>query len=492
MTQAVLMLSQLILLPIQVRLWGQADTAVWYSALAFATMTYFVDCGLRTAGHSELLKASADPRRYESELDTFRQIWSWIRILILLVTGVLVCADFIASRLLHSGQFAAWHAVLTLACATETVLIIRITYLDTLGHYRGAEASYFSFAVLRLLLSVPGLLFFHWKAPGLAVIYLLTGLIALMTQGYWLCRDVPVLHLTAGISRLSWSALALARHTVAEPIANWARLSLPVLIIGQIAPPMAVTTYVALRAVFGAGRTTIQQLARVASVEVVKSRNEGQDKRSGTLMTLFVALAICFGSGVAFFVIADNLRLLGLWLKHFDRSIFQQVALAFSLTAPFFSYQIPMNLMFRSGQLAWVARRHYGFIAYSLLFAGLSLLVKSLPIYLSLLVCAEVLLSISFFGVRSGNVTVSGGCVGTRSIRLAALMTGLILLVWLTIHNDFGGFFLPETWRAISVTVAAFTMLILAMALGLYLSYQSDVRFLRGSRDLKPSVALTE
>jgi len=475
MTQLTLMLSQLILLPIQIRQWGQADTALWNSALAIATLTYFVDGGLRTAGHSELIKANADPSSFPVERLQFQRIWSWIRILILAVTALLISADFLRERFWSLSPYPAWHGVLILACSAETVLTIRITYLDSLGSYRSAEASYFCFAALRLGLSIPALLIFHCKAPGLAIIYLFTALVALLAQGLWLCRTKPLLRLNEKVVSLSWRSLALARYTVAEPIANWTRLSLPVLVISQIASPMAVNTYVALRAVFGAARTTIQQLARVASVEVLKARTQGQPKRAETLLTLFVTLAICLGSSLSFLVVIDNLRILGLYIKHFDRPLFQQVALAFSLTAPFFSYQIPMNLMFRTGELAWVARRHYGFIAYALLFGAISLLLKSLPVYLALLVAAEMLLSITFFAPGSAKTILSASQSGTAAIRLAASTSVVICLLWLLSHNNAGGWFLGEGAAPVLMSTVLFAGSTLTMAFTLYLSRRSDL-----------------
>jgi len=182
--------------------------------------------------------------------------------------------------------------------------------------------------------------------------------------------------------------------------------------------------------VFGAGRTTVQQLARVASVEVLKARAQAEPKRADKLLNLFTLLAICFGTAVSLFVIIDNLRLLGLWLKHFDLALFQQVALAFALTAPFFAYQIPMNLMFRMGELAQVAQRHYAFIAYSLAFGGIAIFLRSLPLYLGLLVCAEALLSVTFFAA-----------VKARAIRLPVLACLVIFVCWLASRHNVGGWF---------------------------------------------------
>ena len=487
MTQVILMLSQLILLPIQIHLWGQVDTARWYSALALATVTYFVDCGLRTAGHAELIGATADPSGAPSERLRFGQIWNWIRLLVVASTATLICIDFVVNVFWSSGGYSLWHSCLILACSCETVLVIRIMYLDSLGRYRGAEASYFFFAALRLALSIPALLLFHWKEPGLAGIYLATAGLALLAQGRWLCQTAPLLRLDRHFFALSWKVLALSRHTVAEPLANWTRLSLPVLLLGHLAAPMAVTTYVALRAVFGAGRTTIQQLARVASVEVLKARTQQRSKHAEALLNVFVVIAIVFGSGIGSFVLIDNLRILGLWLRNFDRSLFQQMALAFSLTTPFFSYQIPMNLMFRSGELAAVAQRHYAFILSSLLFAGIALFGRSVALYLSLLVTAEILLSVTFFAPGKAQTTLVGSRSGLTAIRLAALTFIMMILLWLTARHNVGGCFVGNSLQQILASIFLFAGVMLTVAGVCYWTHQPELRLLR-----RPSEILTQ
>ena len=474
MTQLILMLGQLILLPLQLRLWGQIETAHWYSALAVATATYFVDCGLRTAGHSELVKVTANPGMFQSEQLYFQRVWSWIRVLVLIVSVVLITADFVRGGLLHWGDFAPWHAWLIIGCALETLLIIRIMYFDSLTHYRGAEASYFAFAVLRLGLSVVALVQFHTGAAALAVIYLVSAAVALGIQEYWLCPAAPLLRLNATYSKLVWEVLVLTRHTLAEPVANWVRLSLPVLVIGQLAAPMAVTTYVALRAVFGAGRTTIQQLARVASVEAIKAETQGEAQKAGALLRLFILVSICFGSCLALFVIIDNLRVLGLWLKNSDRSLFQNFVLAFALTAPFFCYQIPVNLMFRTGRLAAVAHRHYLFVGLSLLFAGASILVRSMSVYLGMLVIAEVLLSIAFLASSGSNVVMAESKAGRMAIRTAALASVGLTLIWLVIRRDAAGLFTRFGVWPITLSSALWLAIALGMATSIWIGQSAS------------------
>jgi hypothetical protein len=487
MTQAILMLGQLILLPIQIRLWGPSATAMWYSALALATITLVADCGLRTAGHAELMQAGGNTAAFQAETAQFRQIWSWIRILILIVTAALIGCDIAAGLLFRQGGYPVWRIALILACALESVLIIRISYLDTLGRYRGAEASYFGFASLRLALSVPALLIFHWNPPGLAAIYLVTAAVTVFAQGHWLCNSNSLLRLTDKFPTLSWKALTLARYTIAEPSANWARLSLPVLVLGQIASPMAVITYVALRAIFGAGRTTIQQLARVASVEFLKSRSNGDAERAESLLTVFTLAAIFFSASVGLFVVIDNLRVVGLWLRHSNRELYRQIALAFALTAPFFAYQIPMSIMMRTGQLAFVARRNYAFIACSAVFACLSLLVKELPVYLALLVTAELLLSVSFFAPGRAATVLNESRAGLAGLKVAFTCSLTIAVFWLTARQN-----VDVTIKSMTHSFILFLTTTFAIAATLFAFFGSNLKLLRRAKWVEPSITVAK
>ena len=163
---------------------------------------------------------------------------------------------------------------------------------------------------------------------------------------------------------------SLARYTMAEPIANWVRLSLPVLVIAAVAPAAAVTTYVALRAIYGAARITIQQVARVASVEILRLRTQMQWKKSNLCWFSFFCLPGFIGTGVAGGVVLDNLRLLSLWLKHFDRSLFKTSISPLPVAAPFYSFQVIVALSFSIGQLSSMARRQYAYVLYSAAFAA--------------------------------------------------------------------------------------------------------------------------
>jgi len=478
LTQVVLMLSQLVLLPIQIRLWGHGATAAWYSALAIAMITTVVDCGLRTAGHAEIVRFVNERTDDSAARDYFQQVWGWIRVLMLVVSLVLIAGDALLAIFIRGEAYPAWKAALILAYALETLLIIRIMYLDSLGFYRGAELSYFVFAALRLSLAVPALLVLRVGANGLAWLFLATSALALALQGRFLCRRITALGIFAAFPRkLAIRVFAVARHTLAEPCANWVRLSLPVLVIGAIAAPAAVTTYVALRAAFGAGRTTIQQLARVASVEYLKFRSEGRIEGAESLLCLFVLAAGFFGVLVAGFIVVDNMRILGLWLARFDRETFQVITLAFAPSAAFYAYQIILNLMFRVGALAWVARRHYAYVLYSGIFAAFAASTKWLSIYLVLLAVSEILLSTTFL-LPGSKSTMFQTQAGRRGLVAGSAGAIVVMILWSAARWNWGNVFVD-----VSPGNAASSVLVLSIALGGFsiFSYLMNTSLFRGA-----------
>lgn len=466
MTQVILLLNQVVLLPMQIRLWGNSETALWYGAIALATVTTVADCGLRTAGHVELLRLvrTNDPDARAE----FLQVWAWVRLLIVLVTATLLVAGLAYGALHRMGTWQLGRVLLTLAYAFEALLIIRIVYLDSLGEYGSAESSYFMFAAIRLVLAVPALLVFRVQPVGLCWIFLGTSVLGLALQG-WLCSIPRELRIFGGFPpRLSFGTCSLVRYTMAEPFANWARLSLPVLVIASIAPDTAVTTYVALRALYGAARTTIQQVARIASVEVLRLvevlRPLGQRRLAPaeSLLSLFLLFAGLIGTAVAGAVVLDNMRLLSLWLKHFDRLSFQNINLSFALTSPFYSYQIIVALSFRLGQLALTARRQYAYLLYSAVFALSALIFKSLDVYMTLLVVAEIALSISFL-VRQ---TVGGDAshktnAGKRGLAVSFAGFALVFALWITVRHAGSSMFTDK-----SVETALQAVCLLALSLG--------------------------
>jgi len=464
LTQLVLLLNQVVLLPIQLRIWGTEATALWYASLALATITTFADLGLRTAGHVALLRYVND--KDESEGLHIKQVWAWIRVMVCGITVFLLGWSVLRAVFGGEGAQPLLTGPLTVASAIETLLIIRIIFLDSLGHYSDAESTYFVFAMLRFSLALPALLLFKAPPRELALLFLVTSFFGIVLQER-LCRRVGVLGLLDPLpSRLSFGVLATARHTMAEPLSNWLRLSLPVLVIASISTPAAVTVFVALRAVFSASRTTIQQLARVASVEYLRMHAFGQAKRAKALLTAFVQGAGFLGAAIGGFVIVDNLRILGLWLKHFEPNLFHMIAASFAFSGAFCAYQIFVGLLFRVGSLAEVAHRQYAFIVYSGVFSVVSVVLKSLSVYLWLIVISEVLLAGSFMLLRRSTTSADCWLAGQRGV--IAAVAGVLLLATLrtTVDKNPQGIFTSTSFAGEYGSVG--TLLIRITALGIF------------------------
>lgn len=434
LTQLVLLLNQLVLLPLQVRSWGNGVTASWYAVLAVCALTTAADLGLRTAGHAELVRGAQAPFDKESRL-RFSEIWGWIRLAMIVATVLLLAADALYQIGWARVAWPLWHGVLVLAIALETLVIVRVMYLDSLGLYRESEGSYLLLAASRFGFASLALVFLHASVATLAWIWLLTSLLGLAIQ-MPVCRRAGVLSLLEPLpAKLDLRSLVLARYTLAEPCSNWVRLNLPVIVLSIIAPPTVIVTYVALRALFGATRQMVQQLSRYASVEYLGLWREGRAQVAKAHLTFFVLFAALAGASGAGFIVVDNFRLTSLWLLKTDRLIFQTIALPFAAAATFYSYQIVAGLMLRRGEIAAIGRRQYAYILYSGLFALIALLTHSLAIFLLSLFLAEAMIASSFLFVLEDR---EDGFAASRGLLAAAWSAGLVLVLWLIVN--FGGF----------------------------------------------------
>jgi hypothetical protein len=463
LTQGVLFLNQIALLPIQIRIWGHASTAYWCATLALATIATVADFGLRTAGHAELIRYAHNPADEQAKTE-FQHLWAWIRILICVTTIALIALDLLYTCLYAKTSYPLWRAALTIGVALETTLGVRIMYLDSLELYREAEAGYLLLAAARLCLAIGALIFFHSAPDTLAWIWFFTGIFAIAQQSK-LCRRIGLLRLFEPMPPgLSLRTLAIARHTMADPASNWMRNSVPVLVLSAIAQPVAVTTYVALRGVFGAARATIRQLSRYASVQYVCLRQSHKMSVAEVQLTLCVLFTAFVASVLTCIVIADNFRLGSLLLVRSDATLYQAIAITFGLGSPFYAYQILQALMLRYGKVREIARRQYLYITCLVIFAAVALLTKSVPLWLVLTLVADIVISLSFMLNPSRTSILGQTSAGARGF-LAALTSALLAAaLWLVLRFRPLDFLQQPTTSAIAYTLAFLSLCILVIA----------------------------
>jgi hypothetical protein len=469
LTQGVLLLNQVVLLPIQIRIWGQISTAHWYAMLAIASIVSVADCGLRTAGHAELIRYAHNPSDEQAKTE-FQHLWAWIRILICVVTITLIGLDLSYNCLYAKTPYFLWRAALVVGLALETIVYVRVMYLDSLELYRQAETGYLLLATARLCLAIAALTFFHSPPEVLAWIWCLSGLFAIAHQGT-LCRRIGLLRLLEPMPPgLSFRTLRIARYTMADPVSGWMRAYVPVLVLSAIAQPVAVTIYVALRALFGTARQVILQLSRYASVQYVWLKEARQAALAETQFTLCVLFSAFFASLITGIVVADNFRLASFWLVGADPTLYAQIAITFGLVSPLYAYQIMQALLLRHGKVNEIAKRQYLYIFCLVIFAVVALLTKSVLLWLMLILIAEVTISLSFM-LWTPNTTTSAGVRGS----LAALASALLgMSLWLCVRFEPFDFLRQSNTSAIAYTLAFSSLWTLVIA-ALYLYIGHDL-----------------
>jgi hypothetical protein len=482
LTQLSLVVSQLGILPLQLRSWGTDATAGWYSAIAFATLATVADLGLRAAGHAELLQlVRPSEAAAVDDAPSFVACWSWIRTLAVCSTIVLVAFDA-----MRGSAGSAWHGMLIAASALELLLIVRVMYLDTLGLYVRAELSYLAFSVLKAVFSIVGIWAFALREAPIAALQLGAAVAAVLLQSY-LAQGIPQIGLMAPIApgRVA-RILPVCARTISEPAANWCRLSLPVLVLSSIAPAAIVTTYVASRALFGLVRASVQQIARVASVEFVRACGEQRWAVAKRNLHGFLLLGTLVSTGIALLVAADDRRLLSLWLGEIDASLFRAVAIPFCLGAPFYIYQIMLSLRVRLGDIGSIAKSQYIYLALAVVASGAAALAREWRIYLVLLLACDVLLALQLMWRVPGTLGPHATWASRRGIRAASALGLALALFWpLVIADPFSTFAARGVASlALSVVLAA-----LALAFGTCASFVIDatasrelLHLLRGRR----------
>ncbi|MDB5562365.1 MAG: hypothetical protein JWN11_1783 [Hyphomicrobiales bacterium] len=454
-TQLCLLANQLLLLPLQLRIWGQETTAHWFVVLAIANLASVADLGLRNAAHVPLL---ATRQSLDAEAGrAFRGVWALTRLFFLCVTMILIAAH-VAMQLAARGSVSWWEPLLILTLALDTLLIVRGIWLDSLGHFNKVEAVFLAMVTSRVFLSIAALTAFESSPELLACIYLCTGVGAVAGQAY-LFREVRLLRLfSRGFGDIGWSTFATIPLVASEPALNWLRLNLPVLVLAGIADPLFVTSYVALRAIFGIARQVTSQSARYASIIYVR-RVEFDPAGAGQTARLAILAATLVGAATAGLAIADHGRMLRLWLLDTNPAVASNITASLAVAVAAIGYQVINAILTREGKLKGVAKRNYIYIVASLAAAGGALLLRSITIYLVLLALQEALIALLYArGIGRELQRFFGAYC------LAAML--LLTLLWLAVALDPLGTFSSSALSAITTSIALGLFPAMAIAAG--------------------------
>jgi hypothetical protein len=437
LTQLILFSSQILLLPVQLLIWGEVRTAGWYSSLAVAMLASIADLGFRVKGHDELILIRDQPDNTDAR-DRFSRTWDLVRLLIVVITLAISLADFLVQITLSQSP-ELWRISLIAAFGVETLVVVRVMYFDTFRNYVTGELSYLTIIASRIVVALPAILFLGWTEAGLAHIYLFSGVAGLLLQEHLCSRQCPFRLREKVRHWLTLADLSEAWRTCADPLTNWARLSLPILVLEQIAPHRAVTAYVALRAVFSALRSVLQQVARVGSTEYLFVRSNVSLVRANHVLTLFLVGSAFLASAAGVACLLDRLRLIQYWVPNLDPAIYLPLASAFAVSSAFYPYQILLSALMRQGDIAKIAQVEYGYLILITITSLVVVAMGSLPIYPVALALSEIGLATGFY-LAFATPAHSASRIGLRSSALSSIVVlGAVAYIQM-------GDGLPATW----------------------------------------------
>ena len=444
-SQICLLANQLVLLPLQLAAWGHDLTATWFVVFAVANLATVADLGMRNAGHADLLGAVADGDAAAAR--RFAGVWALTRLLFVGTTLVIMSAQML-SGWLDGAWPEAWMLTLTVAIAIETLIIVRGMWADSLGHFTRVEAIYLSVLASRTLLSILALVLFAAPPPAIAWLMLASALAGLLLQARAV-TDAPLRLLSLDPGDMGWQSLRIIPLVIVEPLSNWTRLSLPVLVLSSFGSAALVTTYVALRAIYGLARQVINQISRYGSVSYARLAGS---PRATVMAVRAIFGATLIAAGVSLVTILDNARLLGLWLKGAEPAMVNLVALSFGIGAAAYGYQLIAGVMMRTGQVRTVATRQYAYLACSAMIAVAAQAAGSSGLYLVLLPIPELLIA-ALFAPLLGRRVMRG------LIAAVAMVVVVIGAAWTAVRGDAFGLFSANQLPALAASFALMALL---------------------------------
>lgn len=355
LTQAATIGSQLLLLPLQIHIWGHDAVALWLSTLALSAVLGFCDLGLRNAGFAALA-TNAPVARFDT-------LWTIMRGHMVLATLIVlgIVAVWLAPR--AGGEGTLFLFVLAVAASIEVLIGLRVTFMEAKGLITPAEAVSFGMAAARLVIGVALLATLKASPLVLSFVWLGTALAALFAQTVF-----SVVNVSSPIfgrwSLGGWrDAYADALWSTATPLTQWAQIHMPVVALSAFAPPALVSSFVALRSIFGLMRSILQQLSRLASIRYGEWARAWGEARAQASLQLVAAVAgwISLGFGLALF--AESFTFTGRLFDLPPDNGVRLMALGLAFSSILSVHQLFTLSLARFGRFALTGAANYAYVA---------------------------------------------------------------------------------------------------------------------------------
>jgi hypothetical protein len=454
LSQAALVAQQLVLLPLQIHIWGHDLVAIWLAQLALAAIVGVSDLGLRNAGFALVAANDVEGR--------FRSLWSVIRAHMFVAALAMMVLGLATFHARLRPEDVAFVVLLTIGATLEHFLGQRISLIEARGRIALAEAAFLIMTAPRFVLGGVMLYFFHAGPLALAVLWLVTAVVGLVFQ-----------EVTAGIGKVApffgkWRFTGLksvysdASWAASTTIVSWTQIQLPVVALSAFAPSAIVSSFVALRSLFGLTRLVLIQVSRPVSVKYgERSRAGDADGAKAQLLLIAAGIAwLAAGAGLAVF--SERQLFTGPVFDLPRNQMVLMLTLTLALSSMFAIHNIFTLSMARSGGITLSGAANYIYSIGMVAACGAAFLTKSVPIlFFGAAACDVILLALIvrlFVSGAPGEATRRGlrTFMGAMGMWVAAVGGG-----WAIIAAT--GRALPDL---ISVAVTAAIAFVVWLALG--------------------------
>jgi hypothetical protein len=122
----------------------------------------------------------------------------------------------------------------------------------------------------------------------------------------------------------------------------------------------------------------------------------------------------------------------------------------------FYAAQICVSVCRRTGEVAEIAHRQYFYMGTAAVFAVIALVVKSVLLWLVLMLIADVILALSFLLTPPANSILRQTSSGWRTMTAAATSSVLVFIMFLVLYYRLFDFFTGHTVFDVLCTIAFF------------------------------------
>lgn len=417
LSQATLVAQQLLILPLQIHVWGHDTVAVWLAALALAAIVSSSDLGLKNAGFAAIAAGETG--------DKFATIWSVMR-LQMLATGLVTMA---ISFVMFSGRIApdqtVFLVVLTASSIVETCLGMRTPFLEAFGRISHAESAFLAMVATRLVVGAALIHYLHAGPAILSVLWLSSACLAVFLQEQF--REVRTVAPLFGRWKFSHirETYADARWSAATPLVLWAQIQLPVITLSSFAPSAIVSSFVALRTLYGLTRLIIQQISRIISIQYTRRVREiSADNARAFLLVVAAGVAwLSAGAGLAIF--AEKFWLTGPLFDIPKTPIVYLLILTLGISSTMSVHQLFSLSMAREGAFSTSGTANYAYFAGVAGTCGLAYALSNMQILvIGLAACDAMLLTlIVHFFLRGQQGTLVRNALPTFALGIGLWVT---------------------------------------------------------------------